>query len=499
MGRGLGQGRVTPHIVVVGLGPGDPQLITTETLSEIARIPHRYIRTAQHPSASLVLDALGGASTFDHHYDNAASFDEVYDLIVADLVQGAAQHGEVLYAVPGSPLVLERTVQLLRTRTDITLRICSAVSFLDEAWRALAIDPVEQHVQLIDGHQFVTAAAGKHGPFLIAHVHANWVLSNVKLSIDDAQDDASVVLLHHLGLPDEKIIETTWSNIDKVIEADHLTCMYVPHLSTSVGEELVRFHELARTLREQCPWDKEQTHHSLVRYLIEETYETVDAISALRIDDPTSDDAFIEELGDLLYQIEFHAAIAEQEGRFTMGDVARTVHDKLVSRHPHVFGDVVVSSVGEVLTNWEDIKSAEKPERVGIFDGVVEGSPALLFAVKVQERAARVGLDWADALGALNKVVEEADEIRQAVAQSDPEATMAEVGDLFFALVNVARHLDIDPESALRGAIHKFRSRVLGVQELSKQRGLEMTTLPLDTLDELWESVKAQTLSSVET
>ena len=126
--------------------------------------------------------------------------------------------------------------------------------------RALAIDPVEQHVQLIDGHQFVTAAAGKHGPFLIAHVHANWVLSNVKLSIDDAQDDASVVLLHHLGLPDEKIIETTWSNIDKVIEADHLTCMYVPHLSTSVGEELVRFHELARTLREQCPWDKEQTH-----------------------------------------------------------------------------------------------------------------------------------------------------------------------------------------------------------------------------------------------
>ncbi|MSO59321.1 MAG: nucleoside triphosphate pyrophosphohydrolase [Ilumatobacteraceae bacterium] len=490
---------MTPRIVVVGLGPGDPELITTETLNEIARIPHRFIRTTQHPSASLVLDALGGASAFDHHYDNAASFEDVYALIVDDLVSAATQHDEVLYAVPGSPLVLERTVQLLRARTDVVVRVCSALSFLDEAWRALEIDPVEHHVQLIDGHQFATAAAGKHGPLLIAHVHANWVLSNVKLSIDDAADDVPVVLLHHLGLMDEQIIETTWSNIDKVIEADHLTCMYVPHLTTCVGEELVRFHQLARTLREQCPWDKEQTHHSLVRYLIEETYETVDAISALRADDPLTDDAFIEELGDLLYQIEFHATIAEQEGRFTMGDVARTVHDKLVSRHPHVFGDVVVSLVGEVLSNWEDIKNAEKPERVEIFDGVIEGSPALVFAVKVQQRAARFGLDWPDALGALNKIVEEAQEIREAISQSDPEATMAEVGDLLFALVNVARHLDVDPESALRGAIHKFRSRVLGVQELSKKRGLDMAKLDLAALDELWESVKVQSFTSVVT
>ncbi len=488
---------MTPRIVVVGLGPGDPHLITTETLGEIERIPHRFIRTTQHPSASLVIDAVGGASGFDHHYDNAASFEAVYNLIVDDLVNAARQYEEILYAVPGSPLVLERTVQLLRARTDVSIHVCSALSFLDEAWRALGIDPIEQQVQLIDGHQFATAAAGRHGPLLIAHVHANWVLSNVKLSIDDAADDVPAVLLHHLGLIDEQIIETTWSNIDKVIQADHLTCLYVPHLTKSVGEELVRFHQLARTLREQCPWDKQQTHHSLVRYLIEETYETVDAISALREDDPLTDDAFIEELGDLLYQVEFHAAIAEQQGRFTMGDVARTVHDKLVSRHPHVFGDVVASSTAEVLSNWEDIKNAEKPERVGIFDGVVEGSPSLLFAVKVQQRAARVGFDWPDALGALDKIVEEAHEIRQAIVQSDPEATMSEVGDLLFALVNVARHLDIDPESALRGAIHKFRSRVLGVQELSKQRGLDISSLDLVALDELWEIVKVQTFTNI--
>ena len=342
-----------PTIVVVGLGPGNEHLVTSGTLETIQATTPRFLRTSQHPSAHLV----GDATSFDDVYNSADSFDEVYLHITESLVAAAQEHGRILYAVPGSPLVLERTVWHLRQRTDITLEIHPAVSFLDDTWRALNIDPVESGVKLVDGHEFARAAAGYTGALLIAHTHANWVLSNIKLSIDDPDPTTEVILLHHVGLDDEKIVHTTWTDMDKEIDADHLTSVFIPSLSTPVAEELVKFHELARTLRQQCPWDKEQTHRSLVRYLLEETYEVVDALERLNADDPTTDIDLIEELGDLLYQIEFHAAIAEEQGRFTMADVARSVHDKLVARHPHVFGDVSVASSSEVESNWEAIKN----------------------------------------------------------------------------------------------------------------------------------------------
>ena len=198
------------------------------------------------------------------------------------------------------------------------------------------------------------------GPMLVAHTHADWVLSGIKLAVENAGGDETVVILQRLGTDDERVVTTTWAELDRTVEADHLTSIYIPRLGAPVGEELVRFHELARTLRERCPWDQEQTHRSLVRYLLEETYEVVDALEALDPDDPSTDEALIEELGDLLYQIEFHATIAEQEGRFTMADVARGVHDKLVRRHPHVFGDVVADDPDTVVANWDAIKREEK-------------------------------------------------------------------------------------------------------------------------------------------
>ena len=475
-----------PTIVVVGLGPGNDALVTSGTLEVIGNIDARYLRTSQHPSAHLV----PGAASFDHLYDNADSFDEVYVSIAQALIDAAHEHGTVLYAVPGSPLILERTVAHLRQQSQVDIDIHPAVSFLDDTWRALNIDPVEHGVRLIDGHEFARAAAGYTGPMLVAHTHANWVLSNIKLSIDDPDPHTPVVLVHHVGLNDEKIVHTTWSQMDKELDADHLTSLYIPLLNTPVAQEMVKFHELARTLREQCPWDKEQTHHSLVRYLLEETYEVVDAISHLDPNDASSDIDLIEELGDLLYQVEFHAAIAEEQGRFTMADVARTVHDKLVARHPHIFSNVEVSSSADVERNWEAIKSAEKPERTGIFDGVVGASPSLLLTTKVQQRAARVGFDWPDINGPLEKIGEEATEVAHAAVAGDPEATMVEVGDLLFAVVNVARHLDVDPESALRAAVAKFRQRVESVESLATQQGKKMKEMTLSELDALWEVVK---------
>jgi tetrapyrrole methylase family protein/MazG family protein len=476
------------RIVVVGLGPGDAARVTTGTLDLISRITRRFVRTTRHPSAHLILDAAGGAESFDHIYDSADTFDEVYSAITERLVSAAEEFGEVLYAVPGSPLVLEKTVRNLLAYDGIDVDIEPAISFLDDAWRALGIDPVEHGVRLIDGHDFAAASAGFTGPMLVAHTHANWVLSDIKLSVDDV-DDAPVTLLHHLGLDDERVVHTTWSEIDRAVDADHLTCLWIPGLAASAGHDLVRFHQLARTLREQCPWDKEQTHRSLVTYLLEETYEVVDAINSLRDGDTDSDDELVEELGDLLYQIEFHAVIAEQEGRFSMADVAKRVHDKLVRRHPHVFGDTRVNGTTDVLKNWEQLKAEEKPHRTGLFDGVVEAAPSLSFALKVQQRASRAGFDWPNVDGALDKVAEEAREV-VAAREEDPEATFTEIGDLFFAVVNVARHLDIDPEAALRAAVQKFRRRVERVEQLALEEGASIGAMSLEELDRLWDLAK---------
>ena len=339
-----------------------------------------------HPSAHLVPDA----TAHDDLYETADSFDDVYVEITNRLIDAARQHGEILYAVPGSPLILERTVRYLQERASddegIEVDILPAMSFLDVAWARLGIDPVEASVRLVDGHEFATAAAGERGPLLVAHTHANWVLSDIKLAVEGADGADPVVILHALGTDDEQILHTTWAELDQTIEANHLTSIYIPQLAAPVGQEYVRFHELTRTLREQCPWDIEQTHETLIPFLLEETYEVVDALQALDPDNPATDDDLIEELGDLLFQIEFHATIAEQQGRFTIADVTQGVHDKLVRRHPHVFGpkDGDMANAGDtdtVLSNWDEIKRVEK-NRTSVFDGIPRSLPSLAYAPK---------------------------------------------------------------------------------------------------------------------
>jgi tetrapyrrole methylase family protein/MazG family protein len=235
-----------------------------------------------------------------------------------------------------------------------------------------------------------------------------------------------------------------------------------------------------------------------VPYLVEETYELVDALQALDPADPATDEHLVEELGDLLYQIEFHATIAEQAGRFTIADVARGVHDKLVRRHPHVFGPTIVETadvppgddaVGTVLRNWDEIKRAEKG-RTSLFDGIPTSLPALAYAQKVQRKVAKVGFDWPDVDGALAKIGEETSEVLAASAAGDAEAVADELGDLLFAVVNVARHLGADAETALRAATTKFRTRFEAVEELTTARGIDLHTAGLDVLDDLWDEVK---------
>jgi len=487
-----------PVVTVVGLGPGPVGLVTQETIEAISSSTTRFVRTTRHPSATLV----GSAVSFDDEYERHDTFAEVYAAIAARVADAALKNGSALYAVPGSPGVLEDGVRRLLSDERLEVRVLSAVSFLDLAWLRLGIDPVDAGVRLVDAHRFAESAANSAGPFLVAQCHADWVLSEIKLAHESARGDERVTVLHHLGLADERVLETTWDDLDRLershgLVVDHLTSLYVPQLAEPVAGEMARLHALARTLREQCPWDREQTHASLVRYLIEETYEVVDALNALDDDDPSTDEALIEELGDLLYQIEFHTTIAEQQGRFSLADVARTTHEKLVRRHPHVFGDVQATNAGEVVTTWDEIKRAERASKIvddapDFFAGVSRAAPSLSLAQKLQKRAAEVGFDWPDVHGASAKLDEEIGELRVAAKSGDPAVVRMELGDVLFSVVNVARKLGLDAETALRDAADKFVARFTRVQQLAAQQGMDLASCDLAQLDSLWDEAKRQ-------
>ena len=469
-----------PQVTVVGLGPAGPELLTSAALRAIEQGAVCVLRTRRHPAA----EALPDARSFDAVYEHADTLEDVYETIVEELVATAREHGKVVYAVPGSPAVAERTVEALRAAAgagSIELEIIPAMSFLDLAWDRLGIDPLVSSVRLVDGHRFATEAAGERGPLLVAQCDNRLVLSDIKLAAEP-DPTTPVVVLQRLGLPDEVVTTVTWVDLDREIEPDHLTSLYVAKLDVPVAGAFVALDELVSTLRRECPWDREQTHASLTRYLIEETYEAVDALEALDVEAGTGFEHLEEELGDVLFQVAFHAVIATEEGQFGLADVARTVHDKLYRRHPHVFADVEVAGSSEVVRNWEQIKAAEKG-RHSVMEGLPAALPSLLYAGKVQKRAASLGLDPPD-LDVARRAVEE--ELAEVLADPSSE----EVGDLLFAVVRLARHVEVDPETALRSAAQRFRDRFVHVESAAARDGIDLTTADKDVLDRLWAEAK---------
>ncbi|MBI1921113.1 MAG: nucleoside triphosphate pyrophosphohydrolase [Geobacter sp.] len=240
-----------------------------------------------------------------------------------------------------------------------------------------------------------------------------------------------------------------------------------------------------------CPWDAEQTHESLKRYLLEETYEVFEAI------DKNDPELLKEELGDLLLQPVFHAAIAEERGAFTMDEVLKTICDKLVRRHPHVFGEQKVKTAEEQVENWERIKKAEKgEERKSAIAGVPPHLPSLLKAQKITEKASRVGFDWAHVDEVYAKVLEELKEFEETMAERDQERMEAELGDLLFAVVNLGRFLRLDPEEALRKTIARFTRRFEYVEEALHQQGTSINDATLEEMERFWEEAKRRETAS---
>lgn len=230
-----------------------------------------------------------------------------------------------------------------------------------------------------------------------------------------------------------------------------------------------------------CPWDKEQTHKTLRENLLSETYEVMEAL------DKGTAPELCEELGDLLLQIVLHAQIAKDDKEFDIGDVIESINKKLIHRHPHIFGDVNVKSSKEVMKNWEALKKKEKPERKSVLEGVPKAMPALAYAYEISRRAVRVGFEWEDLQGVIDKVQEEIGEIKDA---KNKEEKTDEIGDLFFTLVNYSRWEGVDPEAALREANRKFYKRFEKVEKLAGQQGRELQKLSLKEWDDLWEEAK---------
>ena len=442
----------TPLVTVAGLGPAGPDLVTAGTLEAIERIGHRFGRTRRHPSA----DVLGVAEWFDEVYERAQTMAEVYDTITERLVDAATRHGEILYAVPGSPLVAEATVRRLLADDRVACDILPALSFVDLTWARLGVDPIDAGVQLIDGHRFSVDAAAAAGPLLVCQCDSPMVLSDIKLAVEDWPTEP-VTVIQRLGLPDELITTIEWAELDRAVHPDHLTSLYIPALAAPVASELIRFDELVGALRTGCPWDRRQTHDSLKRYLLEETYELLEAIDGF---DPASGEgaeAMCEELGDVLFQVFFHATIAAEAGWFDLRDVARTVHDKLYARHPHVFGGVTISSSDELVEMWERVKLEEKG-RDSVMDGIPAALPALLYALKVQKKAAASLARDAPPMSAERAEGETGEQLSGRLSDFCEHPDAVSLGELLFALVDQARHHDLDAEDALRTATDHIRA-----------------------------------------
>jgi tetrapyrrole methylase family protein/MazG family protein len=483
---------MTEGIVIVGLGPGDPALWTQEACRLFDSLDEIYLRTKHHPGVDALPRHLTVRS-FDDLYDEAESFEAAYAAIVEEVLRLGTRPQGVVYAVPGHPAVGEATVVQIRKRAvehRLPVRLVAGLSFLEPTLTALGLD-VLPGLQIVDAIELAARCYPPLNPdlsALVAQLYGRHLAAQVKLTLMAAYpDDHPVTLVRAAGTPDEEVYTMPLYELDRDRAINHLTTLYVPPWPYPCGLE--SFQDTIARLRapDGCPWDRAQTHQTLRNHLLEEAYEALEALDA---DDML---ALEQELGDLLLQIVLHTQIASEGGDFRLADVIAGIDAKIHRRHPHVFADVVVEGVDDVLHNWEVIKMAERgegeetAEGPSALDGVPLTLPALARARSLSERAVRVGFEWPDLRGVLDKVQEELAEL---VAAEDKELQAAELGDLLFTLVNVARWLGLDAESALREASSRFAARFRAVEALARRDGLDLSSLDPAALDALWEQAK---------
>jgi tetrapyrrole methylase family protein/MazG family protein len=479
----------SPGITLLGLGPGNPEQLTLEAWDVLNRANEIFMRTGQHPVvATFPADLL--VHSFDELYESEENVEEVYRKIVARVLELGERPRGVIYALPGNPFVAEATAPEIAKRAKeagIPVRVIQGLSFVEPMLAAVGVDLLPQ-TAIVDALDLVSQhhpLFPPNAPALVAQVYSQQVAGELKITLmAQYPDEHRVQLVHSAGTAEERVEDVPLHAIDRSEHIAALTALYVHPLGENTSFE--EFQELIAHLRapEGCPWDREQTHTSLRRNLIEEAYEVLEAID---VEDPK---AMQEEFGDLLAQIVLHAQIATEAGEFRMSDVLNGILTKLISRHPHVFGDVELKDAQSVIANWEHLKADErkaKGEQRGILDGVAAALPALSQAETYTARAARVGFEWPNIEGVLGDVSEEVEELKSA---ESAEEKAAEFGDIIFALVNLARWLKIDPEAALRAANARFKRRFAYVEESARQQRRQLKDMTLEEMDQLWDEGK---------
>lgn len=475
-------------ITIVGLGPGGAELITRQAWDVLTGADKVYARTAQHPAVAELPEDVQCVS-FDHIYENAQEFSAVYAQIASQLLQTAQKGQSVVYAVPGDPTVAEASVSAIRDGAKahaIAVRVLPGVSFVEPTLAALEADALDG-LQLFDA---ISLAGYNHPPVnpdfpvLLGQVYSRLLANDLKLSLMSVYpDDHQVTLIHAAGTSQQRLDTLPLYEIDRSRHIDVLTSLFIPPLPAQ--SSLPALAEVTAVLRspEGCPWDREQTPQSLRPGFLEEAAEMVDALDE---DDPH---ALEEEIGDVLFHLVMQAQMAREEELFRLSDVISGIITKLRRRHPHVWGEVKVQDSDEVVANWEKIKADEKGSTVAasLLDGIPLSLPALMRSQKIQERVRRVGFDWPDSNGVKAKLREEIEELESA---REPAQQTAELGDVLFAAVNLARWLDIDAESALREANLRFIRRFQKLEILAQEREIDLVQADLDMLERLWQEAK---------
>ena len=479
------------RITIVGLGPGPFGLLTLDTMEVLAQARTLLLRTAKHPTVEGLANRGIRFKSYDYVYEKEATFEAVYSYIVQDCIRRAQEEGSIVYAVPGSPLVAEKTVSLIREQADLAgveVVIIPGMSFLEVLYTRLGVDPING-ITIMDAGDIDCLPGDFNNALILTQLYDRTVASDAKLALMELYpDDYPVIVARSLGLPDEELVAVPLYELDRIKIIDHLTSVYLPARTPKQQRfELEPLIDIMARLRSPggCLWDIEQTHTSLRRYIVEEVYEVLEAIEM------AAPDKLCEELGDLLLQIVFHARIAEETGEFSMQEVIDGVCEKMIRRHPHVFGDITVADAAEVVVNWDQIKKREKGGTDhSVIDGVPAGLPSLMRAFKLQAKAAKVGFDWDNIQPVWEKIKEEIQELKVAVDSGVQADIEGELGDVLFAVVNLARFVSVEPETALNRTNNKFVRRFSYIEHKIKEQGKKWGNFTLDELDCLWEDAK---------
>lgn len=482
-------------IYILGLGPGNLDSLTMGVVNRINSGNRNYLRTENHPTLEYFKDNTIAYESYDHIYEEEEDFKKVYEHIAGDLIEKAKEHGEINYLVPGNPLVAEMAVEILLKREpkEVEIEIISGISFIEPIIETMKRDPING-LKILDGTVFNINDIDINLDCIIAQVYNMRIATDIKLSLSEVYgDEYEIYLIDSAGIKArEKVLKIPIYELDRVEKVGHLTSLYIPRLEKE-KKVVYNINDVMKTLEilrsdEGCPWDKKQSYESMRECIIEEAYEVVDAIDVGEID------GLVEELGDLLLQVLFYGQIGLENGEFNFHHITTALNKKLIYRHPHVFSREKLAKSDEMMYNWDKLKFKDRnieshTDRLKDLPKL----PSLMASYKIQQRASKAGFDWDSVDGALDKVSEEYHEVIEAMDHmkgGDVGEVEEELGDLLFAVVNVSRFFNINPEVALNKTINKFITRFEFVETKAREMGNNLEDMTLEEIDKLWDQAK---------